>query len=143
MNRENQHHDGLPKPNIIPLQRTPGPDEPPVPSYLADGSYEELGSSEVNWEWDPIEAWEKVEGYLESKISMRLGGTCYTLAVLTGEKGEDARHLLLKKGGRIFESCMRNVEIGDRLLIRYAGLLPAKPGLNPARDWRVYRRKNP
>lgn len=140
MNAESQYKDQ--KPNIILLKRTPGADEPPLPLHFQDGSYEELGS-DVNWEWDPITPWESVEAYLTSKISMRLGGNAYTLAVLTDEAREEIPDVLLKKGGRIFDSCMRDVAIGDRLYIRYAGLLPAKPGLHPARDWRVYRRNNP
>ncbi len=44
-----------------------------------------------------------------------------------------------KKGGRILDSYMQNIEIGERIYIRYRGELEAKPGQNPARDWRVVR----
>jgi len=141
MNRENPHHDESPKPNIIPLHRAPMDDEPPLPHHLQGGDYQELGSA-VSFEWDPINPWESVEGILTSKTAMRLGGTAYTLGLDMSEDGKELALVLLKKGGRIMDSCMRDVEIGDRVYIRYRGLLTAKPGLNPARDWRVLKINN-
>jgi hypothetical protein len=130
-----------PKPNLIPLKRAPLDDEPPLPAYIRDGEYEELGS-EVSWEWDPVNAWECVEGVLLSKTAMRLGGTAYTLAVDIDEDGKEISSLLLKKGGRILDSCMRGVDVGDRVYIRFRGFLQPKPGQHPARDWRVLKGKH-
>ena len=130
----------LPAPNIIPLHRAPTGDEPPLPSHLQENAYTELGS-EVTWEWNPILAWESLEGTLVGKTVMRLGGTAYILQIDGGEDGEEGFLVLLKRGGRILDSCMKEVEIGDRVYIRYRGLLPAKPGQNHPRDWRVLKLK--
>ena len=131
--------DDPPEPNVIPLHRPPLKDEPPLPSHIQEeDGYEELGS-EVNWEWNPNLPWESLEGLLVERTVMRLGGTAYTLEV-DAEDGEKFL-VLLKKGGRILENCMREVELGERVYIRYRGLLPAKPGQNPPRDWRVLKLK--
>lgn len=132
--------ESLPEPNIIPLQRAPIDDEPPLPDHLRDGNYEELGS-EVNWEWDPITRWESTEAVLINKTAMKLGGTAYTLAIDTGQPGKELPLVLLKKGGRILDACMLDVNLGDRFYIRFRGLLPAKPNQNPARNWRVLKSK--
>lgn len=137
----NASTDELPKPNIIPLQRAPMDDEPPLPTHMQHGTYQELGS-DISYEWDPLVPWESMEGYLVSKTPMRLGGTAYTLEVDTGKDDAPLSLVLLKKGGRILDSCLRDVEIGERVYLRFRGLLPAKPGQNCARDWRVLRLKS-
>jgi|CXWL01.1.fsa_nt_gi hypothetical protein len=131
----------LPKPNIIPLQRAPMDEEPPLPTHVQDGGYQELGS-EVSYEWDPLTPWESLEGFLVGKTAMRLGGTAYTLQVDLNKENEPFSLVLLKKGGRILDACLRDVEIGECIYIRFRGLLPAKPGQNPARDWRVLKLKS-
>jgi hypothetical protein len=131
----------LAKPNIIPLQRAPMDEEPPLPTPVRDGEYQELGS-EVSYEWDPLTPWESLEGFLVGKTAMRLGGTAYTLEVDLNEDNQPFSLVLLKKGGRILDSCLREVEVGDHVYIRFRGLLPAKPGQNPARDWRVLKLKS-
>lgn len=131
----------LPKPNIIPLQRAPMDEEPPLPTHVRDGEYQELGS-EVSYEWDPLTPWESLEGFLVGKTAMRLGGTAYTLEVDLNEDNQPFSLVLLKKGGRILDSCLREVEVGDHVYIRFRGLLPAKPGQNSARDWRVLKLKS-
>lgn len=134
----------LPKPHVIPLQRAPIDDEPPLPAHLQGnyGDHQDLGS-EVSWEWDPLNPFEELEGTLVSKTPMRLGGMAYTLLVEKLVDGEEVSSLLLKKGGRILDTCMTSVEPGDRIFLRYLGLLPPKPGLHAARNWRAIRINNP
>ena len=128
------------KPHIIPLQRAPIDDEPPLPAHLQgnDGDSHDLGS-EVSWEWDPQNPFEEVQGRLVSKTLMRLGGTAYILEVERLVEGEEVSLLLLKKGGRILDTYMTSVEPGERIFLRYLGLLPPKPGLHAARNWRAIK----
>ena len=107
-----------------------------------DGDCQDLGS-EVSWEWDPQNPFEQLEGILVSKTLMRLGGTAYTLFVEKLVDGEEVSSLLLKKGGRILDTSMTSVQEGDRIFLRYLGLLPAKSGLHAARNWRAIRINKP
>lgn len=143
-----QHNDSqtftenLPEPNIVPLNRNPLDDEPPLPAHILNKHHQDV-SAEVGLEWEPLHMWESIEGVLVRRTAMSLGGTAYVFDMRSPGKidAPDSRPrlVLLKKGGRILDSFMQHIEIGGRIYIRYRGELEAKPGQNPARDWRVVR----
>lgn len=122
-----------PEPNLVPIERTLETTEPPLPKHIVDG--QELGSN-AQLEWIPLVPYESFEAVFVGSTTMKLGGVAYLFDV--DWKGE-TRRVLLKKGGRIFERCMQETVLGDCLYIRYLGQLEAKPGQNPARNWRVMR----
>lgn len=125
---------GTPLPNLVPVERTVETNEPPLPEHIVHGG-EELGFT-AQLEWVPLVPYESLEVVLVRSTPMKLGGIAYLFEVaLEGE----IKQVLLKKGGRIFERCMQDVVQGDCLYIRYLGQLEAKPGQNPARNWRVIR----
>lgn len=134
--------ENLPEPNIIPLSRNPLDDEPPLPTHILSRHHQDV-SSEVGLEWEPFNVWESIEGILVRKTTMSLGGTAYVFDMRSSGKksGLDSSPclVLLKKGGRILDSYMQHVQIGDCVYVRYRGELEAKPGQNPARDWRVVK----
>jgi hypothetical protein len=126
----------VPEPNIVYLERAAADDEPPLPQHVENSEHQELGS-DVDYEWIPEQPYESLEAVLIATVPMKLGGTAYTF--LVAPEDNDSYQVLLKKGGRIFDSCMQKVAIGDRVYMRYLGLLEAKPNQNPARDWRVIK----
>lgn len=136
----------LPEPNIIPLMRNPLDDEPPLPDHILNRQHEDV-SSEVAFEWEPTYPWESIEGVLIRRTTMNLGGTAYVFDIRTQEgmdkSDSQPRLVLLKKGGRILDSYMQHVQIGDFVYVRFRGELEAKPGQNPARDWRVVKVEAP
>ena len=129
-------------PNLVSISRTPLDDEPPLPDAILNIDNEDV-SSEVTLEWVPTQPWESLTGILMRKTAMTHGGTAYVFDMRSLEEINDAdsdpRLVLLKKGGRILDTYMRHIEIGDFVYVRYRGELPAKPGQNPARDWRLVK----
>lgn len=138
--------ENLPEPNIVPLSRNPLDDEPPLPAHILNRHHQDV-SSEVGLEWEPLHVWESIEGILVRRTPMNLGGIAYVFDMRPpakfGESDAKPRLVLLKKGGRILDSYMQHVQIGDRVYVRYRGELEAKPGQNPARDWRVVKVEPP
>lgn len=134
--------ENLPEPNIVPLSRNPLDDEPPLPAHILNKHHQDV-SSEVAFEWEPFHTWEGIEAVLVRRTTMSLGGTAYVFEMRSpgkfGESESKPYLVLLKKGGRILDSFMQHVQIGDRVYVRYRGELEAKPGQNPARDWRVIK----
>ncbi len=145
-NNSNTFTENLPEPNIVPLSRSSFDDEPPLPDHILNQQHQDV-SSEVALEWEPIYPWESIEGVLVRRTTMSLGGTAYVFDMRPlakfGESDARPRLVLLKKGGRILDSYMQHVQIGDRVYVRYRGELEAKPGQNPARDWRVVKMELP
>lgn len=123
-----------PEPNLVEIEQILEMDEPALPAHIVDRG-EELGLN-AQFEWAPLIPYESLEGVLVGSTAMKLGGIAYIFEV--DRKGERTQ-VLLKKGGRIFERCMQHAGQGDRLYIRFLGQLEAKPGQNPARNWKVIR----
>lgn len=127
--------------NLVPIARPARDGEPDLPAHIRQRAYQEVsGDAEV--EWDPVGAYEELEGTLVRKTSMSLGGTAYLLAIGSEEANQNGAKptlVLLKKGGKVLDAALAAVEIGARVWIRFCGLREAKPGLHPARDWRVIR----
>lgn len=123
-----------PEPNLIEIGQMLETNEPPLPTHIIDGG-EELGSN-AQFEWVPLMPYESLEGVLIGSTPMKLGGVAYLFEI---DREGEPKHVLLKKGGRIFERCIEHAVQGDRLYVRYLGQLEAKPGQNPARNWRLIR----
>lgn len=123
-----------PEPNLVEIEQMVDTNEPPLPAHVVDGG-EELGLN-AQFEWVPLIPYESLEGILIGSTPMKLGGVAYLFEV---DREEGPTHVLLKKGGRIFERCIQQAVQGDHLYIRYLGQLEAKPGQNPARNWRLIR----
>jgi hypothetical protein len=133
----------IPKANLIPVQRALRDDEPDLPDHIRQRPCQDV-TSQVRHEWDPVRPYEELEGVLVRRTAMKLGGTAYVLDIRSDEEETNAPDsepvlVLLKKSGRILDSCMGNVQVGERVYIRYLGELTAKPGMHPARDWRVIK----